>query len=317
MEIRAVALNLNWDFDVERASKFLREASRLSPRTVRISVATPPKEGLRQVLNALEETGAQYFAIGIYEAEDLEDLVRSYGVFASVTSIERYLEFLTTIDKRGEPELARYVALLLGGVVYNSPYYPAAVVKSEGVSLSLLYADDLSSPDDVAALLKSAERIGESFAESIGERFLGVDGSLSPWGEHSVARAIERLFGVRLGGWGSLAAIKALNDSIRSAGVRSVGFNEVMLPLAEDEELKRLAQEGSLDLYKLASYASVCVAGLDMVPVEADREALRRLLLDLKALAETKARPVGVRIFPASGEYFEVPGFGRTPVLKA
>ncbi|MGC9170672.1 MAG: DUF711 family protein [Thermoproteus sp.] len=316
MEIRAVALNVKWGFDPERISRFLEAAKKLRPLTVRVSVTTPPREGVRQTLKALEELGVEYAAIGIYEGDDLEELVRTYGVFAAVGSVDRYLEFLRRVERRGEPHLAKNVALLLGGVVYDSPYYPATAVKNEGVALSLLYPDDLESLDDVAAVLGSAERLGEAFASSIGERFLGVDGSLSPWGERSVARAIERLFGVRVGAWGTHSAIRALNEAIWSSGARLVGFSEVMLPLAEDEELKRLVEGGALDLQKLVSYTSTCVAGLDMVPIEADEKALRRMLLDLEAIAKSKGRAVGVRVFPASGQYFDVPGFGKTPVLR-
>jgi len=192
MEIRAVALNVKWGFDPERVSRFLEAARRLRPLTVRVSVTTPPREGLRPTLKALEELGVEYAAIGIYEGDDMEELVRTYGVFVAVTRIDRYLEFLRRVDRSGEPHLARNVALLLGGVVYDSPYYPATAVKNEGVALSLLYPDDLSALGDVPAILSSAERLGEEFASSIGERFLGVDGSLSPWGERSVAKAVER-----------------------------------------------------------------------------------------------------------------------------
>ncbi len=291
-------------------------AKRLRPLTIRVSVATPPREAVGQILKALEELGVEYSAIGVYEGDDLEELVRTYGVFAAVASVDRYLEFLRRIDKAGEPHLARNVALLLGGRVYDSPYYPAAIVAREGIALSLLYPDDVNSLDDVPAALKRAEKLGESFAASIGEPFLGVDGSLSPWGERSVAKAIHRVFGVRVGSWGTMAAIRALNEAIWSSSIKLLGFSEVMLPLAEDEELKRLAEEGALDLHKLVSYASVCVAGLDMVPVEANEEDLRRMLLDLEAIAKSKGRAVGVRLFPASGQHFDVPGFGKTPVLR-
>lgn len=317
MEIRAIALNVGWRFDPDRISRFLEAAKAARPLTVRVSVATPPKEGVVQTVKALEELGVEYMAVGIYEGDDLEDLVRTYGVFATTTSIDRYLEFLKRIEKAGEPQLARNVALLLGGRVYDSPYYPAAIVSREGIALAILYPDDVNSLGDVSAVLKKAEKIGESLAASISEPFLGIDGSLSPWGERSVARAIHRVFGVEVGNWGTMAAIRALNEAIWSSGVKLLGFSEVMLPLAEDEELKRLAEEGVLDLHKLVSYASVCVAGLDMVPVEADKRTLRKMLLDLEAIARSKGRAVGVRVFPASGQYFDVPGFGKTPVLRA
>lgn len=319
MEIRAVAFNVPWD-DLGRVPGFLEAAERLSPRplTVRVTVTTPPtSEAAWRAVESLRDMGVEYVAVGVYRGGDLAEFVESTGAFAALTSIDGYLDFLDKADRRGAPELARNVALSLGGLVYDTPYYPAAVAKRRGISLSLLYPDDLrASPADVAPVLKAGEELGKSLAASFGEVFLGVDGSLSPWGERSVARAVERLFGVRVGEPGTHYAVRSLNEAIWSSGVELVGFSEVMLPLAEDEELKRLAEAGVLTAEKLASYASVCVAGLDMVPLEYSRPLLKRLLLDLEAMAKAKGKPIGVRIFPASGEYFEVPGFGRSPVLK-
>ncbi|MFB6491461.1 MAG: DUF711 family protein [Thermoproteus sp. AZ2] len=315
MEIRAIALNTPWD-DLGKVPVFLESARRLAPRTIRVSITTPPPGEARGVLEELRDMGVEYVALGEYGGGDLLELVEELDAFAVITSPDRYVSLLGELERRGRPELARNIALSLGGIAYNSPYYPATAVNDRGVSISLLYPDDLRTIGDVAAALKRGASIGESLAFAIGEKLLGVDGSLSPWGEASVAKAVERLFGVRVGEWGTHSAIRAINEAIWASGAPLVGFSEVMLPLAEDEGLKELARSGELGLRDLVSYSAVCVAGVDMVPLEFEPRALRRLLADLEALAKTKGRPIGVRVFPASGEEFDVPGFGKTPVLK-
>ncbi|MFN7105372.1 MAG: DUF711 family protein, partial [Pyrobaculum sp.] len=216
----------------------------------------------------------------------------------------------------GEIHLARYVALSLGGVVYNSPYFPLSVTTRRGVSISLLYPNDLNRLVDVETVLKRGEEIGVQIAASLGVEFIGVDGSLSPWGHESVAKAVERLFNVKLGALGSHDAIYKINQAIERAGVKKTGFNEVMLPIAEDEEIKRLIREGVLNLDKLVSYTAVCVPGLDMAPVKIRSwDEVKRLLYDLAAISVTKRRAVGVRIFPVDVDEYDVEGFGKTPAL--
>ena len=185
------------------------------------------------------------------------------------------------------------------------------------VSLSLLSPNDLNTINDVSEALRRGEEWGRYVAEALGFEVLGVDGSLSPWGEESVAKAVERIFNTELGSPGSHYAIRLLNRAIEEAGVKKTGFNEVMLPLAEDEELKRLVWEGRLQLRDFVSYTSVCIPGLDMAPIRVgDWEALRRLLYDLAAIAEAKKRAVGVRIFPVDVDEYDVEGFGKTPALR-
>ncbi|AAL63984.1 DUF711 family protein [Pyrobaculum aerophilum] len=318
MHVRSITLHIMWNDDFSLVDKFLEVAETASPLTVRVSVAPTPPSKAEGVVKLLKDRGVKYIsAIHIYyNAEEVYHYVSQYNIFATISDVVEYVKFLKILYTRGEVHLSRYVSLVLGGAVYNSPYFPASITTKKGISISLLYPNDLNNIDDVERALKKGEEIGRHIASIIGVEFLGVDGSLSPWGEESVAKAVERLFGVRLGEPGSHYAIRKLNNAIEEARVKKVGFNEVMLPLAEDEELKRLVKNGALNLDKFISYTSVCIPGLDMAPIRIkDWELLKRALYDLAAIAETKGRPIGVRIFPVDAEEYYIEGFGPTPAL--
>lgn len=318
MEIRALTLHVMW-YERPQMDLLTEVARSLGARTVRISVSPPPRSRAEAVIGALRGMGAEYISAPhlYYRGEEIYALVSRHRVYSSTLDPGEYLAFLRRIYERGEAHLSRYVSLLLGGVVYNSPYFPASITDRRGLSVALLYPDDLARREDVARVLKEGEAAGMHAAASLGLPFLGVDASLSPWGQASVAKAVERLYGVKVGEWGTHEAIRDLNGEIARAPVSKTGFNEVMLPLAEDEGLKALVREGLLTLEKLISYAAVCVPGLDMVPLRiSDWGRLKRLLADLAALASGKGRPVGVRIFPVDVDEYEVEGFGRTPAFR-
>lgn len=319
MRIRSITLHLPWDDDYSIVAKFKQAAEELNPVTVRVSISPPPPRAAERAVAKLRDMGINYIsALHLYySVEEVYKYVAEYGVFASFTDVGEYLKFLRTIYDKGDVHLSRYVSLLAGGLVFNSPYFPASITTKRGISLSLLYPNDIKTLSDVEEALKKGEQLGNYISSALGLEFLGVDGSLSPWGEESVAKAVERLFGTKLGTPGSHYAIWQLNKAIKSAEVKKVGFNEVMLPLAEDEELKRLVRAGALTLRDFVSYTAVCVPGLDMAPIRVkDWNSLKRLLYDLVAIAEAKGRPIGVRIFPVDEEEYGVAGFGNTPALE-
>ncbi|MFN3803659.1 MAG: DUF711 family protein [Pyrobaculum sp.] len=315
MKVRSVTLHLTGDEDLSIVEKFLDVAKAVDPATVRVSIS--PRGDVGRLIPRLRDLGVKYIsALHLrYDADEVYSYVSQYGVFASLSDVVEYMRFLKRVHV-GEVHLARYVALSLGGAVYNSPYFPLSVTTRRGVSISLLYPNDLNSLEDVETVLKRGEEVGMQVASSLGVEFIGVDGSLSPWGHESVAKAVERLFNIRLGAFGSHDAIYKINQAIERAGVKKTGFNEVMLPVAEDEEIKRLVREGALNLDKLVSYTAVCVPGLDMAPVKI-REwgEVKRLLYDLAAISATKRRVIGVRIFPVDVDEYDVEGFGKTPAL--
>ena len=95
-----------------------------------------------------------------YSAEEVYKYVAEYGVFASFTDVGEYLKFLKTIYDKGEAHLSRYVSLLAGGLVFNSPYFPASITTRRGISLSLLYPNDIKTLSDIEEALKRGEQLG-------------------------------------------------------------------------------------------------------------------------------------------------------------
>jgi len=314
--IRALVLHVVNEGDLKHLPKFVELSKVFDPLTIRLSVAV--QLDFKRVVKEAEEQSVGYIAgLHFRDAKTALEYVEDYGIFITLIDVEQYIEFLRTVERRGEPEMAKYVCLILNGLVFNSPYFPISITTKRGVSVSLVYPNDVKTLEDINHVLKKAESLGVYIANSLGLEFLGVDASLSPWGTESVAELIRRIFGVRVGEWGTYEAIKALNSFLNAAEVKKTGFNEVMLPLAEDEALKKLVEEGVLTLDKLTFYTSTCVAGLDMVPLDIENwDKFRKFLRDLATISLVKSKPIGVRVFPVHGEYYEVDHFGRTPVLK-
>ncbi|MDK2384103.1 MAG: DUF711 family protein, partial [Candidatus Korarchaeota archaeon] len=162
---------------------------------------------------------------------------------------------------------------------------------------------------------------GRGIAGEIGTAFIGIDVSPSPWMEMSVARVVEALSGVSVGAPGSLSAIRRLNEAVWRAGkgLPLIGFNETMLPVAEDNVLKVRTLEG-LRVRDLALLTLGCLAGIDMVvlPWEGGAEALGGLILDQVVVHRLKAMPLGMRVIlyegVRPGDKVELDKFGAVPV---
>lgn len=218
------------------------------------------------------------------------------------------------------------------GMWIETPYFPATANISNvlGFSISLRYVDIASQ-----ALLYGRTQLLRDFLEDVGKRleesarcsgiaFLGIDYSLSPWIEEgeSIASLIESLSNSRMGSPGTLSTIHALNTFLRGLikkiGVRHIGFNEVMLPVAEDPVLNSRVREGLVMVRDLIAYSFACVAGLDMVALPRDAD-VRRIALDMLTVYRVKNRVVAMRVIPtdldASSEV-KLKNFGVTYVAR-
>ena len=268
---------------------------------------------LDRVVNSFIKSGS-YLSIWVGDFRELDD----YNVELFVGVLRRLVELNQWI-------LSRRIAALIGDAILT-PYYPDSINlgNRHGIALSILYPGELGNEqslrNDLARVFKAAEDVGKEIASELGVDYLGIDASLSPWGEESVVSAIERIYGIKFGGPGTLSAIYRLNRAIWdvSSQFRVTGFNEVMLPLAEDEMLKARAREGLVTFSKLVKYVITCVAGVDMVPIPSGQVTLvKELINDLHAIVSIKRRSVGLRLIPYPGSEPEVDlgDFGKTPVL--
>ncbi|RLE66126.1 MAG: hypothetical protein DRJ38_02475 [Thermoprotei archaeon] len=217
-----------------------------------------------------------------------------------------------------------------------TPYFPVTSSPLTGYTISLLYVNDLLtevSSSNENCLIKLENKI-KKICENIknkaleissrtGLAFLGVDLSISPWLEESVVPLIEKIKGdISIGTPGTLHTLYKINSVLEkvSRSGKVIGFNEIMLPLAEDNGLKRRVREGDIGFKELMMYCLACVAGLDMVPIPewTEDKVLIHLFKDLFTIYAIKKKVLGVRLIPVNveaGEEVDLGIFGKTPVL--
>jgi len=298
-------------------------------------------ELVAEILDSVVRAGAGYLAVPV-DVEHVDAvptlLSISDSVFVGVEVRQPQPEVATRLagllyqifETQGSEALTR-LALGLGGLV-ETPYFPSTVSKREGISLSLLYVNDLrvaarsnswrGVEKEIRGVLAQAVEGGMRVAESSELKFLGVDPSLSPWMDESVAKLIEDLTDSEFGSPGTFHAVARLNSMIsEAAGPETMGFAEVMLPVAEDDRLKELTAEGDLRLRDLVGLSMVCVAGLDMVaiPASISVKGLASVLADTFTAAQIKGRSMGVRVLIVDGrpgDWVRLGRFGEVPVMK-
>ncbi|MEM3639760.1 MAG: DUF711 family protein [Fervidicoccaceae archaeon] len=264
---------------------------------------------------------------------DLLKKVTKEGMYAAIKvehhgELEKLARAIERVSEEN-PEHATRFAAELSGESLETAYFPLSLHgggKEDKFTLALLYPNDaMLIPEEIA---KSLEIVLEKFYEKIslflkegllGTKISGIDYSLSPWMEESVAKLIQEKGKCRLERAGCLGEVWEVNRVLQGIARKrmGIGFNEVMLPLSEDDELKSLVSQGKLGIRDFLLYSSVCVAGLDMIPLSTSSRELREILQAAYAIARTKQRPYGVRLIlvkNADGKV-RLGGFGDVPVL--
>ncbi|WP_243677835.1 DUF711 family protein [Vulcanisaeta distributa] len=259
----------SWDFE-ELSTIMHKVSADLGYIHASLNIAMESRFELNKLVNAFIESGS-YLSIWVGNFNELNEY-----------NTELFTNVLKKLVELNQWALSRRIAALIGDAILT-PYYPDSINlgNNHGIALSILYPSELSNErnlrNDLTRVFRTAEDIGKEIASELGIDYLGIDVSLSPWGgEESVVNAIERIYGIRFGGPGTLSAIYKLNKAIWEASnqFKVTGFNEVMLPLAEDEQLKARAREGLITFSKLVKYTMTCVAGVDMVPIPSSQLSL-------------------------------------------
>ncbi|MCE4613018.1 MAG: DUF711 family protein [Desulfurococcales archaeon] len=232
-----------------------------------------------------------------------------------------------------DPVYATKVGVNVLGRPLTTPYYPLSWSQGDelGLSISLTYPSYLAEayrkeglPGIEKALrtaASAATRLGEKASKLLGARFEGVDLSVAPWMEDSSLGLAETVAGVRMPSPGFAIGVSLVNQAIRrvSREFRTVGFNEVQLPVGEDLKLKARVSEGDVRARDLARLAGACVAGLDLAVVPYSIDGVAGLILETAAYSMAKDRPLGVRIVPVEGvepgDKVRLGMFGDTPVI--
>jgi uncharacterized protein (UPF0210 family) len=209
-----------------------------------------------------------------------------------------------------------------------TPYFPLATTYDEGISVALRYVDLFyryvrGDEEPLIKFILNISRLVSELAGRVGMKFLGFDYSLSPWLSESVVGIIEYLSGIKFAYPGSGYAVKKLNELISrlssTLGISNVGFNEVMLPVAEDDLLKERVAEGSVTLKDLTYLCSYCLVGVDMVVLRDDVNLIKGVVKDVFTSSVIKGRVIGVRLIPTNaseGSEVLLKRFGKVPVIK-
>jgi len=280
-----------------------------------------------------------YVSIGSVEdthpaLEEVVEVVRN-GVFTSINmrSIDSFYRIENVLRRicEEQPFNGSKISVNIGDNILT-PYFPSAcnLYGEEGLAISLLYPSLLRNKllnqfqDILAEVYASTEKVGLRLSESLGLKYYGIDASLSPWMEESVAEIIEFSSGVRMPLPGTFSTIKKVNNLIESAisasGIKATGYNEVMLPAAEDNVLKERISSDEIRLRDLVHLTAACVAGVDMVVISDDTPSsiLKGVFRDLFEISILKNRTLSIRIIfaPAKpGETVKLGFFGDTPVI--
>jgi len=171
-----------------------------------------------------------------------------------------------------------------------------------------------------SALLSASDyvdKILSDISQNSGIANAGIDLSLSPWMEESIYDVIKAYHDVD---FPYMYTLYSINKELELASMktRSIGFNEVMLPLAEDNWLKDLTSRGILRIRDFVSLSVICVAGVDMIPLPNFRQdELEAIISDILTLSLIKRRVVGVRLIKTKlnpGDTLSLPLFGDTPI---
>ncbi|NPA04792.1 MAG: DUF711 family protein [Crenarchaeota archaeon] len=260
----------------------------------------------------------------------VEAVLSAQNMYASllVENVDETYMHVHRILRRLGPHASR-LALLFGGFI-QTPYFPAAACLSEEecFTVSLLYPRTISrlGSNGFNTVAREAGRLEEALriiSSDLGVKYCGIDASLSPWMSESVAEALESMSGLRLYEYGFIHTVRRANELIEEticSAVSCTGFNEVMLAVAEDDLLKRYAEEGTLTLDTLLHLVFGCVVGLDMVAIEEPSdELLRRIMLEVYTASRVKGRVTGLRLLYAprgSKKLYIDETLGETPLVR-
>jgi len=157
---------------------------------------------------------------------------------------------------------------------------------------------------------RAGELIGREVAQLLGVPFGVVDLSLAPTPHvgDSVGEIFQSLGLAAIGVPGSTTALAMLNDAVKKGGAFASsnvgGFSGAFIPVSEDLNISRAAQDGHLSLEKLEAMTSVCSVGLDMVavPGETTAETISAIIADEMAIGVINHKTTAARIIPVPGK---------------
>jgi len=320
--------------DLELSEKALVSTG-FTPWTVRVTLPDDvPQEVVKYLCGSKYLFSAYHASVDDVSRESLRKILGCGNGFATLlitnsAEVREAAELLVSMVSELGVDVSTRLGFTIGDYV-ETPYYPLSTPKRYGASIALRYANDFLTSlktqgdlkkayDEISKSLKRLDNILSSVFKNIEIPYLGIDASLSPWMDESVVPIIEFLSGVAFPSAGSAWGVRRLNAMLQelSKEIKSLGFNEVMLPVGEDNNLMRLVREGSLKLPHLTFLTAYCLVGVDMVALPGGAEVVEQVLKDVLAAYEVKKKPIGVRVIPAfNSREVHIARFGTIPVIS-
>ena len=312
--------------------KEFKTKTSLNPWTIRFTLKGNWRK-IQGLCNAEYLVEAYHKTLEEVEIEELNEYLECRNFFADII-IAGFPDtgkitqvYGSIINTLGYEPLTR-VGFSIGGPI-ETPYYPISFPLRNGVSAALRYADLLSNTptenwiSTASSYFREVEEEARKVASLLNVEYLGLDVSISPWMDESVLPIINRFTDAPFPGPGSAYAIKKINEFIReagvSAGIKLLGFNEVMLPVGEDNGLKDLVRRKFLTLKDLLALLPYCLVGIDMVALKFDPRVIKGVFRDAYVASKVKGKVIGVRLIPVVDEVSEVhiDKFGDIPVIDS
>ena len=145
--------------------------------------------------------------------------------------------------------------------------------------------------------------LAQTLAQAWGIKFVGIDASLAPMGDESIAYAMEQQLPGYFGERGTLTVAAGLTRTLQSLELPLCGYSGLMLPVLEDVGLGARSEAGYFNLDSLLLYSTVCGTGLDTIPIPGDASTsqIAAILTDVATLSIKLNKPLSVRLFPVPG----------------
>lgn len=279
-------------------------------------------------------------------------IVQSEILFASVTLTtqsghlvsgvaEKTADIIREIAHRTDDGYGNLRFAALMNCPPNTPFFPAAYWRDTRTNFSIgwqaidfvqdAFADGTNLETGLQNLKDIMETEGqklvalaETIAKEWGTKFIGLDVSLAPMGDDSIAYAMEQLLPGCFGDSGTLTVAAGLTRTLKSLSLPLCGYSGLMLPVLEDVGLGKRSEECYFNLDSLLLYSSVCGTGLDTIPIPGDAttEQIAAILTDVATLSLQLNKPLSVRLFPVPGlkagdiTQFDSPYLTNTAVMQ-
>ena len=223
----------------------------------------------------------------------------------------------------------------------NTPFFPAAYWHDARTNFSIgwqaidLVQDAFRDAPNLEAGLQNLKTVMEAEGQKIvtlaqtlaqewGIKFVGIDASLAPMGDESIAYAMEHQLPGYFGERGTLTVAAGLTRTLQSLELPLCGYSGLMLPVLEDVGLGERSEAGYFNLDSLLLYSTVCGTGLDTIPIPGDASTsqIAAILRDVATLSIQLSKPLSVRLFPVPGcnadcmTEFDSPYLTNTTVMQ-